>query len=339
MKLAMIGSGTIIRDAFYALKFVENIKINAIYVREHSIEKGKLLASENGLYLNNIYTDYMKLLKEADIDCVYIGIINSAHYEFAKCALLNGKNVIVEKPYTDNYSKAKELYDLAKKKNLMIFEAINVIHSDIFNSLHESLNLIGPIKLISANFSQYSSVYDKYLSGEVSHSFDKKHLGGSLRDLNLYNIHYVVALFGMPIKAKYYPNRGYNKIDTSGVLILVYRNFICVLTAAKDSDSECFFSIQGEKGTIRMDGKPNVPFELKITTVNEKGPLKRDAAGGTVRSTIKTTINSQNNGHRLCSEFKNFATIIDEKDFERADFYMKETLDVMMVIDMLAGDL
>ena len=43
-------------------------------------------------------------------------------------------------------------------------------------------------------------------------------------DLNVYNVHYLVGLFGKPKKVKYYPNIEKN-IDTSGILILEYDNF------------------------------------------------------------------------------------------------------------------
>lgn len=339
MKMALIGSGVIIHDAVYALKYVDSIEIKAIYVREHSLDKGLKLSKECGLDTDGVYTNYEMMLDSADIDCVYIGLVNSAHFEFAKTALLHKKHVIVEKPFTQDYEKAKELYDLAKEKSLMIFEAINILHSEAFNTLSSTLRDLGKIKLVNANFSQYSSAYDRYLSGDVAHSFDKAFFGGAMRDLNLYNLHYTVALFGLPLKAKYYANKGFNGVDTSGVLILIYSELTCVLTCAKDSDSDCYYSIQGEKGFIKIDCKPNVASTVKIVTVKDSGETTRDEAGATVRDCSCTYIKAKPCPHRLCNEFKDFADMIDNNDFKRAEFFMKETLDVMKVIDMINNDL
>lgn len=339
MKLAVIGSGRIILDALYALKFVDSIEVNAIYVREHSLEKGKKIALDNGIDEENVFTDYEKLLQEADIDCVYIGLINSAHYEYAKTALLHEKNVIVEKPFTDNYSRAKELCDIAQEKELMIFEAVTILHTQIFKSMAQSLPQIGQVRIVNANYSQYSSAYDRYLSGDVAHAFDRTHLGGAMRDINIYNLHYTVALFGLPKKACYFANQGFNGVDTSGVLVLSYDGFTCVLTGAKDSDSECFFSIQGEKGYIRIDGKPNIATSMKLVNADSSEAAVRDEAGASVRASCCTCFNSIISGHRMCDEFRAFADIIDRKDYERASFYIKETLDVMMVIDMIKDSL
>lgn len=43
--------------------------------------------------IKEVYTDYEELLEKTEADTVYIGLINSAHYPYAKQALLAGKNV------------------------------------------------------------------------------------------------------------------------------------------------------------------------------------------------------------------------------------------------------
>ncbi len=52
-----------------------------------------------------------------------------------------------------------------------------------------------------------------------------------LRDLNIYNIHLLVGLFGKPNRVEYLPNveRG---VDTSGILVLDYGNFKAVAIGA-----------------------------------------------------------------------------------------------------------
>lgn len=58
-----------------------------------------------------------------------------------------------------------------------------------------------------------------------------------LRDLNIYNIHLLVGLFGNPNRVEYLPNveRG---VDTSGILVLDYGNFKAVAIGAKDCSAE-----------------------------------------------------------------------------------------------------
>ncbi|MBE9503027.1 MAG: Gfo/Idh/MocA family oxidoreductase [Proteobacteria bacterium] len=65
-------------------------------------------------------SDCSEILNSPDIDAVAIVTPVSTHYELAKKALLNGKHVFVEKPFTATVAQAEELIDLAEKKNLKI---------------------------------------------------------------------------------------------------------------------------------------------------------------------------------------------------------------------------
>ena len=331
MKLGIIGTGKIIVDALYAMEPLSDISRNAIFARPHSRYKGEELAKQYSIA--EVYTDYDELLDKADVDTVYIGLINSVHFEYAKRALDKNKNVILEKPFAGTYDEAKELVDLARAKKLFVFEAITVLHNDVIAKMKENLPRLGQIRMMLANYSQYSSRYDNYLKGVVDHSFDPKYLGGALRDINVYNIHYAVELFGTPQKTHYYPNTGFNGIDVSGTMVLEYDGFSAVCTGGKDSDSPCFVQIQGEKGYMRIDGKPNVAPNLTLVITDDtKDELVRDAAGAMVRPTIKEEFIPDPVHHRMTREFKDFARMINEKDFDLAEHYSSETLGVMRIV-------
>jgi predicted dehydrogenase len=64
--------------------------------------------------------DAMELLKSPDIDAIAVVTPVWTHFELAKAALLNGKHVFVEKPFTSTSAQAEELIELAEKKNLQI---------------------------------------------------------------------------------------------------------------------------------------------------------------------------------------------------------------------------
>ena len=64
--------------------------------------------------------DPLELIRSKDVDAVAIVTPVFAHYEMAKAALLAGKHIFVEKPFTSTSAQARELIDLAAKKNLKI---------------------------------------------------------------------------------------------------------------------------------------------------------------------------------------------------------------------------
>ena len=67
-----------------------------------------------------ITTDVNRIISSPDIDAVAIVTPVCTHYELAKKALMNGKHVFVEKPFTSSVAQAEELIDLAERKNLKI---------------------------------------------------------------------------------------------------------------------------------------------------------------------------------------------------------------------------
>ncbi len=67
-----------------------------------------------------LVTDPWELLRSPEVDAVGVITPVSTHYAFSREALLNGKHVFVEKPFTSSTDEAKELVDLAAARNLVV---------------------------------------------------------------------------------------------------------------------------------------------------------------------------------------------------------------------------
>lgn len=119
----------------------------------------------------------------------------------------------MEKPLTSTYREAADLVQTADEENVFLFEAILSCYSRNYDALSEHLDALGNLKIIRANYSQYRK-------GELATAFDPRCSGGCLYDLNVYNIHFVAGLFGAPKFACHMANKGFNGIDTSGILIM-----------------------------------------------------------------------------------------------------------------------
>ena len=61
-----------------------------------------------------------EILSDPNIDLVVIATPNQAHFSIAKQALLNGKNVIVDKPFTITSKEANELDILSKEQKKLL---------------------------------------------------------------------------------------------------------------------------------------------------------------------------------------------------------------------------
>lgn len=268
MKLGLIGTGWIVQRQLPQMRG-RGIHVEALAGTPRSAEKIEALAEANGV--PGRYTDYRQMIAEADIDTVYVGIPNALHLEACTAALEAGKHVICEKPVASNYDEAKAMADLARSRNLFLWEAVSTIYLPNFAKLRELLPRVGNVRIAHVNFSQYSSRFDAFREGIVQPAFDPTKSGGALMDLGLYNLHYLLGLFGEPESVAYLANveRG---IDTSGVLTLDFGTFKAVSVAAKDCGAPTFCLIQGEKGYLRQDSSPNVcgPITLHLNDGTEE---------------------------------------------------------------------
>ncbi|MCR5448423.1 MAG: Gfo/Idh/MocA family oxidoreductase [Solobacterium sp.] len=255
MNIGIAGAGNIVPGFLEAAKEVEGINVKAICCTPSGTERAKSLCESYGI--DTLYTDYERLLSDRNIDTVYIAVPNDFHYLFAEKALERGLHAIVEKPFVTSRDEALQLQQTAKDKKVFLFEAITTQYSPDYRKLKELVSEIGELKIVSINYSQYSSRYDRFKNGEVLPAFDPKKAGGALMDLGVYNVHFVCGLFGVPKAVRYYPNieRG---IDTSGILILEYDNMKCTCIAAKDCRAPSSICIQGDRGFIYSDASSNV---------------------------------------------------------------------------------
>ena len=311
MNLGIVGAGMIVKDFLSFAHELPEIKLEAIVAR--NIENLKNLQSTYSI--KEIYTDLDECLSNTSIDTIYVAVPNNLHYSVAKKALEAEKNVICEKPFTLNYSEAVELFQIAESKNVILIEAITNQYLPNYLEIKENLTKIGNIRLVECNYSQLSSRYEAFKKGIIAPVFDKNQGGGVLGDLNIYNIHFVVGLFGAPKNSEYYPNI-VREVDTSGILILEYDEFKVVCIAAKDTYNNSYANIQGDKGLIKVIGTLN---EVPNYTIKN--------------NEVEMKVNKNIHKHRMYSEFKKFIDVIDNKDFDFMQKQKEHSLVVMEIFD------
>ena len=298
MKISIAGTGKIVGEVLQMIhkEFAGKIEVTGIYSREHSVEHAIDLCQAYAP-TGFVYTDYERMLQEAEADYVYIANANHVHHEYAMKAMMAGKNVIVEKPIAVDRVQTEELIDTAIQRCVYCLPAFSLLYMPLFRQLQELVPQLGTIRMIHCNFAQRSSRYDRYLRGELTPVFNPAMAGGTLADLNVYNLCFMIALFGPPRTVRYECNRGFNGIDTSGTLLCHYPTSIATLSASKDSNGLSYGCIQGENGYIEVHGSVSIldSFTLHL---NGKEPI---------------TYKSDSSRHRLSYEFQEFLALIENR--------------------------
>lgn len=311
MKLGILGVGKIVQEL---MQVYDRLDVEETYLltTERSRIRGELLAKNHGF--SGVFTDYSELLN-SPIDTVYIALPNHLHFGYAKAALEHGKHVILEKPATENLAQLQELLALAKKRDLLLMEAVTVHQLPAFEKLKEAVAAMGKTRLAVLNYSQYSSRYDDFKAGKIHPVFDPEKAGGALYDLNMYNLHAALGLFGKPKSISYRANveKG---IDLGGVLTLEYDGLQVVCLGAKDCQGENISVLQSEGGIIR------IPEPVSRMTGFQVLPRGENAE--------TVDCGAEN---RMYTEFKSLLALMKDPNEARITYLQQLSLDAMAIME------
>lgn len=253
MKLGMVGTGMIAQTMGPHLS-AWGCPLTALCSTPRSLDRARELAQAWGIA--EVFSDYAAMLEQADVDTVYIAVPNHLHASFTLQALAAGKHVIVEKPFASTDAEVAQVIEEARTRDLLVYEAVSTLYLPNYLRIKEWLPRIGAVKIVTCNYSQYSSRYDAFCAGTVLPAFNPAMSGGALMDLGVYNLNYIMGLFGAPQHVAYAANvdRG---IDTSGVATLDYGAFKAVSICAKDCGAPTTNVIQGTNGYIMQTTPAN----------------------------------------------------------------------------------
>ncbi len=97
----------------FSTKLQDKIKVKTIYSPSGKLTWPTLEGVHYTSDLEDIYRD-------PEIQLVVVTTPSHLHYELGKDVLLHGKNVLIEKPFTETSAQAKELFALAQEKGLFV---------------------------------------------------------------------------------------------------------------------------------------------------------------------------------------------------------------------------
>lgn len=195
------------------------------------------------------YSSYEEMVRDPDVDIIYIASPMSCHYENAVLCLQNGKNVLCEKSVTLNSGELERLVTLAKDKGLFFMEAMWMKCLPAFLTAKGWVDagLIGDICAIRADFS-CPNPYNP-----ADRLFDPALGGGALLDLGVYPITFITAFLGyQPESISSAVSLGMG-VDLNETVIMKYKNAYASFVAGFDIDNDNRAVIVGTKGRIAFD--------------------------------------------------------------------------------------
>lgn len=177
-----------------------------------------------------------------DVDAVYIATPHLSHYDYIKMAINAGKHVLVETPMVLNGEQAKECFELAEQKGVILMEANKTAHCPAFNHLMVMIKsgVIGEVVDIEASLSQ--------LLDKNGREFDPEQAGGALFEQGSYPLLPIIKLMGCNYKNLNLYSRMENGVDIHTKGVFRYDHAVCSFKVGLGVKTEGDLVISGTKG-------------------------------------------------------------------------------------------
>lgn len=317
IKLGVLGIGGIAETVVTVLEKVPGISLYACASASNYL-RAKDFKTKH--HFGVAYETYEELVKDPNINLVYVANLISDHYETVKLCLNNNKNVICEKAFTINAKQANELCDLSEKKHLFLTEALLIKFTPYVKTLKDLINsdIIGKPYQISAN-----------LGYKI---FDRKRIytpsmgGGILLDVAVYPINFAFNICGTNYK-KIDTHCTFTKsgVDESDFINLTYDDNLSVnIFATMNGQTDRHGYIYGSNGYIEVKNI-NSPEEINVYKIQ---PGYHNVA-------LIKTIKINDSYDRYAYEFLSSIKAIENNSVETPEYTHKEIVKNMEFYDEL----
>ena len=327
IRWGVLGYARIAREAVIpAILRSSNSVFHAIASRETT----KLEECRQKFNCPKTYGSYEELLRDPEIDVVYIPLPNALHREWMIKAAEQGKHVLCEKPIGLNAAECREMIAASKKHGVILMEAFMYRYTDCTRKVIEVLRsgALGEIKFIY-------SAFRFLLANPGSIKYKPELGGGSLYDVGCYPLNFTgmvvdelariqASVTGTPVGPAVMPDSiSVQCVKEGGVDVLFSAllkypsGLIASINSGFNAQKQIETQIVGSKGVLYV---PNTFLEEACSLTL------------TVDGKVEKTIQVENSD-RYRLEVEDFADAIMNK---RAPYFsLSETLRNMELMDRL----
>lgn len=313
---AVLGCGKIARKFSSDLELLPNANLYAAASRD--LERAQEFASEAGFA--KAYGSYEEMVKDPEIDVVYIATPHSFHHEHAMLCLNHKKAVLCEKAFAINKKEAEEMVACAKANNTFLMEAFWTMFQPSFRKAMEivSSGELGKLKMVRSDFA-FKGPYDPQ-----KRLYNIALGGGSLLDIGIYPVFAALTALGKPESIKSMADFSPTGSEESiGMLFRYPGGEMASLFSSFASQSPVQTEYWCENGYLVLNTRWHAPTSLTVSK-----------AGGE----IKTWPSMHREGAGYQYEAEHVMRCLDEGRIESGIMSWQLSLDIMDTLDKVRKD-
>ncbi|TCI93530.1 Gfo/Idh/MocA family protein [Tenacibaculum sp. M341] len=252
----ILGCGKIAKKFASDLKLLSNANLYATASR--SLQKAQDFATTFGF--EKAYGGYEEMLKDTELDVVYIATPHTFHAEHSLLSINHGKAVLCEKAFAINEKEVIQMITASNDHKIFLMEAFWTRFIPSFQKVLEIIktNELGDLKIIQSDFMFFAPFNTE------SRLYNLDLGGGSLLDIGIYPVFTALMALGVPdeiaAKAKLSKTGSDEYLEmvfsyTNGAKAYLKSGFTC------DSFNETIFHF--ENGVIKISRELNAPITIK----------------------------------------------------------------------------
>jgi predicted dehydrogenase len=261
MKIGILGAGNIAATLAETMRQMPEVECYAVAARD--LSRAEAFCREHGF--EKAYGSYEELVKDEQVELVYIATPHSHHYEHMKLCLLHDKPVLCEKAFTMNSSQAKEIAKLSKERGVYAAEAIWTRYMPSRQIINEAIagGILGKVSMLTANLSYDIDGVERIIRPELA--------GGALLDVGVYPLNFALMHFGNKItKVESSMIKTETGVDGMETITLFYQDGrMASLTAGIYGRSDRKGIIYGEKGYLIVENVNN-PQAVRVYDTDDR---------------------------------------------------------------------
>lgn len=306
IRFGIVGSGRIANRFILESKYVSGTTVDGVFNVCESSAKAFCEKHELSFYCS----DYDNFLSR--VNAVYIASPHDTHYEYTKRALEAGKYVLCEKPMAFTREQAEELFEIARRHNVILMEAFKTAYCPGFQRLISCAKSgkIGRIVSVDASFTKLVSTNCREMQNDG--------VGGSMMELASYPLLAIFKLLGYDYSDVRFISYRSNEddIDLFTRMDFIYPNKMATAKVGLGVKTEGSLVISGTRGYIYVPAPwwKTDYFEIRYENLSDTEKNFYKFSGDGMRYEIMAFLNLISQGEmnpHACKLSENIAGLLE----------------------------
>ena len=245
IRWGILGTGRIANQFAQGLAELSDAELVAVGSR--TFQSAQFFAAQYGA--PRPHASYQALVRDAEVDVIYVATPNPQHKEHSLLCLEAGKPVLCEKPFALNAREAEDVIRVAREKKLFLMEAMWSRFFPLMAKVRALLadGAIGDLQMLVAD------LCIRFDFDPLDRRYALELGGGALLDLGVYPISFASMIMGPPSGITSMAHLGETGVDEQAGIVFRYdQGQMSALHTSIRVDSPVEATLLGTKGQIRL---------------------------------------------------------------------------------------